>query len=73
MRTFLIDEENNITVFASAEEAQREAAAGTQSFASEAGFQSLAGGWPTHRLVDIWNSLTGVTPRSGSSPTARPP
>lgn len=64
MTTFTIDSENNITAFATPEEA---AAITTpfESFASQKELAQLAGTWPTERLVDIWNSLPGVQPVKG--------
>ena len=47
MRTFSIDSENNITVIASAKEAQ----AG-ESFGSEEEWHRLTADWPTSRLLD---------------------
>src|SRR3990172_979582 len=62
MRTFTIDSENNITVFASYKEAKTSDATDAVIFTTEDELAKLAAHWPTHRLVDIWNSLTGVTP-----------
>jgi len=56
---FTIDNENNVTAFASPAEA---ASATTTPFASEQELAELARAWPTDRLVAIWNSLPGVTP-----------
>jgi len=61
MRTFAIDTDDNITVFASREELG-DLKAGTQSFANEEELARLAAGWPGSRLVEIWNSLAGVQP-----------
>jgi hypothetical protein len=59
MTTFTIDNDNNITAFASNEEA---AAAGgeVQLFASTKELNRLAGDWPAERLVAVWNGLPGV-------------
>jgi Protein of unknown function (DUF3489) len=54
------DETNNITAHASTEEAA--AMPDAVSFDSEAGLATLAAEWPASRLVDVWNSLPGVTP-----------
>jgi hypothetical protein len=60
--TFTIDAENNISAFATPDEA----AAATQNpfdpFASEKELAELAKAWPAERLVAIWNSLPGVAP-----------
>lgn len=60
MRTFTIDSENDITVFASAEEAGQPA--GAERFHSAEELTALAEHWPAGRLVEIWNSLPGVQP-----------
>src|SRR6516225_1649535 len=65
MTTFTIDTENNITAFAAPDQAEAVIAAGAQPFASSEELTQLAGGWPTERLVAIWNSLPGVTPAKG--------
>jgi len=59
MTTFTIDSENNITAFASKEEA---AAAKSEAtlFNSQKELFHLAGEWPAERLVEIWNGLPGV-------------
>ena len=62
MRTFTINSENNITVFASYKEAKTSDATDAVIFTTEDELAKLAAHWPTHRLVDLWNSLTGVTP-----------
>jgi Protein of unknown function (DUF3489) len=58
MTTFMIDTDNNITAFATAEEA--EAAGSGQSFASQDGLETLTASWPTDRFVTVWNSFAGV-------------
>jgi hypothetical protein len=58
MKTFTIDADNNITVHAS-RKAAKETGAGV--FASEEQLADLIGP-DNKRLVEIWNSLTGVTP-----------
>jgi hypothetical protein len=61
MKTFTIENEtNNITVHATAQDA--EAVANAERFRNEAGLAKLATDWQAVRLVDIWNSLPGVTP-----------
>jgi hypothetical protein len=63
MKHFTIDNEtNNIMLHTSLAEA--EATPNAQRFATEAALGKLAADWPTARLVDIWNSLPGVTPVS---------
>jgi Protein of unknown function (DUF3489) len=62
MRTFIIDSENNITVFASEKQAKTSDATGAESFTTQEEMTKLAGTWPGGRLVEIWNSLSGVDP-----------
>ena len=62
MTTFTINEENEIVVFGSAEEAAATTATPFDSFTSQQEFGELTASWPKGRLVAIWNSLTGVTP-----------
>ncbi len=57
MRTFTIDKQDNITAFASASDAGAD-----PRFSTAAELLKLASSWPTSRLVEIWNSLTGVAP-----------
>src|ERR1700676_3526456 len=61
MKSFTIDNEtNNITIHATAQEA--EAVANAERFRNEGALAKLAADWPASRLVDIWNSLPGATP-----------
>jgi hypothetical protein len=60
MTTFTIDNDNNITAHATAAEAK--ALAGTERFSNEAALAKLAANWTAARLVEIHNTLTGVTP-----------
>lgn len=61
MKIFTIEQEtNNITVHATAKEA--EAVANAERFRNEEGLAKLAVSWPAFRLVEIWNSLPGVSP-----------
>ena len=61
MKIFTIEQEtNNITVHATAKEA--EAVANAERFRNESGLNKLAAEWPAARLVEIWNSLPGVSP-----------
>ena len=62
MRTFTIDHENNITVFASEKQAKASDATSAEAFTSREELTKLAAEWPGGRLVEIWNSLTGVDP-----------
>ena len=62
MRTFIIDSDNNITIFASEKQAKASDATGAEAFTSQEELTKLAAAWPGGRLVEIWNSLTGVDP-----------
>jgi hypothetical protein len=59
MATFTIDHENNITVFASAEEAAQAGDATAIQFDSQAAFARVSADWPLSRFVEIWNSISG--------------
>jgi Protein of unknown function (DUF3489) len=59
---FTIDVENNISAFATQEEAAATITIPYESFASEKELTPLAAAWPAERLVGIWNSLPGVKP-----------
>ena len=56
--TFTIDAENNITAFGGAAEA---AEAQGEPFTSQQELAGLAASWPAGRLVEIWNSIPGLT------------
>ena len=61
MKIFTIETDtNNITVHATTQDA--EAVANAERFRNEAGLNKLAADWPATRLVEIWNSLPGVSP-----------
>src|SRR5580693_2416258 len=61
MKIFTIENDsNNITIHATVQEA--EAVANADRFRNEAGLSKLAADWPASRLVEIWNSLPGVSP-----------
>ena len=62
MKTFTIDSDNDITVFASMQQAKTSDQSGSVIFTSQEELGKLAAHWPTHRLVDIWNSLPGFAP-----------
>ena len=62
MKTFTIDSENNITVFASMQQAKTSDQTDAALFTTQEELNKLADGWPGGRLVEIWNSLPGATP-----------
>jgi hypothetical protein len=59
MKTFTIDEQKNITAFATKDEA-----AGTSGlvFSSQKELAKLATDWPIGRFIEIWNGFAGVAP-----------
>ena len=59
MVPFTIDDENNITVFASAEEVAQAGGATAIQFDSQAAFARVSADWPLSRFVEIWNSISG--------------
>jgi hypothetical protein len=60
--TFTIDTDNNISAFATQEEAAATITTAYEFFTSQKELAQLASAWPQERLVAIWNSLPGVTP-----------
>jgi hypothetical protein len=60
MTIFTIDHDNNITAFASAKKAESNPE--TERFRSTKELVKVAGQWPASRLIEIWNSLPGVSP-----------
>ena len=63
--TFTIDTENNISAFATQEEAAASTTNPFEFFTSQKELTQLASTWPAERLVAIWNSLPGVEPVKG--------
>jgi hypothetical protein len=61
MTAYTIDAENNITAFVSLKEIQG-SDEGIETFSDVEELAALASQWPGARLVEIWNSLTGVEP-----------
>src|ERR1039457_6455993 len=62
MKTFTIDNDNNITAFPTPDHAEASVGAGAQPFTSQKQLAELAATWPAERFVEIWNSLPGVEP-----------
>lgn len=60
MKAFTIDGDNNIIFHATLSQANAEENA--RAFATREELNELATEWPTARLIEIWNSLPGVTP-----------
>ena len=59
MKTFTIDENNNITVLGTKEEAT---GANGLAFSSQKELAKLSAEWPVSRLIEIWNGFAGVPP-----------
>jgi Protein of unknown function (DUF3489) len=62
MKTFTIDGNNRILVWASKKEAA--ATSATDALINQNELAELTAEWPMQRLVGIWNGLPGVTPAS---------
>jgi len=62
MKTFAITPDTNVTVYASKKEAQDANPNGAELFASVEEFAKLAASWPVARLVEVWNTIPGMTP-----------
>jgi hypothetical protein len=62
MSTFTIDNDNNITACATAEEASQGDAAGLIQFDSQATLAKVSTEWPMNRFVEIWNGIPGQSP-----------
>ena len=61
MKTFILDGDHNITVYASQQEAASAVPAG-DAFTTAAGLRAVLKNYSAATAVEIWNSLTGVTP-----------
>src|SRR6266567_6832866 len=59
MAIFTINDDNNITVFANAEEAAQAGGATAIPFDSQAAFARVSADWPLSRFTEIWNSISG--------------
>jgi hypothetical protein len=61
MKTFVLDADHNITVYASQQEATSAVPAG-DAFTTAAGLRAALKNYSAATAVGVWNSLTGVTP-----------
>jgi hypothetical protein len=59
VKAFTIDADNNIMVHGSVGTATKSES--TEVFTSEKALNALAEKWPGSRLIEIWNSIPGVT------------
>jgi hypothetical protein len=73
MNTFTIDATNNITAFASLEEARSAKINNAEYFGSAQELAKLAASWPARRPVEIWNSFAGVAPFTSLKPVKKFP
>jgi len=71
MNTFTIDANNNITAFASLDDARAVQINNAEYFGSSQELAKLVGSWPRTRPVDIWNSFAGVAPFTGLKPVRK--
>jgi hypothetical protein len=60
--TFTIDNENSISAYTSAEEANQGDTAGLVHFDSQAALAKVSADWPLSRFVEIWNGIPGQSP-----------
>jgi hypothetical protein len=73
MNTFTIDATNNITAFASLEEARAAKINNAEYFGTAQELAKLAASWPARRPVEIWNSFAGVAPFTSLEPVKKFP
>ena len=71
MNTFTIDANNNITAFASLDEARAAKIHTAEYFGSSQELAKLVGSWPRTRPVEIWNSFAGVAPFTTLKPVKK--
>ncbi len=67
MTAFAINNDNNITAFAAAEQVPE----GQEHFASEKELAKLAANWPSDRLLQTWNSFAGIAPFDDLKPVKK--
>src|SRR3984957_9896483 len=71
MNTFTIDTNNNITAFASLDEARAAKIHNAEYFGSSQELAKLVGSWPRTRPVEIWNSFAGAAPFTDLKPVKK--
>jgi len=71
MNTFTIDTNNNITAFASLDEARAAKIHNAEYFGSREELAKLVASWPRTRPVEIWNSFAGVAPFTAFKPVKK--
>jgi Protein of unknown function (DUF3489) len=60
--SFTLDADNNITAYASTEEANQGDTAGLIHFDSQSTLAKVSADWPMSRFVEIWNGIPGQSP-----------
>jgi hypothetical protein len=71
MNTFTIDPNNNITAFASLDEARAAKIHNAEYFGSPQELAKLVASWPRNRTIEIWNSFAGVAPFTTLKPVKK--
>jgi len=71
MKTFTINEQNQVVAFATPEEAAASSATPFDTFSTEQELAELAKGWPAERLLAVWNSVPGLTPATEIKDSAK--
>src|SRR5579862_7549214 len=71
MNTFTIDANNNITAFASLDEARAAKINNAETFGSAQELAKLVASWPANRPVEVWNSFAGVAPFTSLKPVKK--
>jgi hypothetical protein len=71
MNTFTIDANNNITAFASLDDARTAKINNAEYFGSSQELAKLVGSWPRTRPVEIWNSFAGIAPFATLKPVTK--
>jgi hypothetical protein len=71
MNTFTIDANNNITAFASLDDARAAKIHDAEYFGTSQELAKLVASWPRTRPVEIWNSFAGVAPFTHLKPVKK--
>jgi len=71
MNTFTIDANNNITAFASLDDARAAKINNAEYFGSSQELAKLVASWPRTRPAEIWNSFAGIAPFTDLKPVKK--
>ena len=71
MNTFTIDANNNITAFASLDDARAAKITNAEYFGTSQELAKLVASWPRARPIEIWNSFAGVAPFTTLKPVKK--